>query len=90
MQDGIEPPPIAALHRRRPRISSRSLGIAFQIENMDDAFPDQLALKNLFDGQLGDQNSRAPVLGFDGPSQFLGTHIYEPILARFNHALFPH
>jgi hypothetical protein len=33
---------------------------------MDDAFPDRLALENLFDGQRVDQCGCSAVLAFDG------------------------
>jgi hypothetical protein len=40
--------------------------MALQIEHMDDALPDRLALKNLFHGLDRDQRGRAAVLRFDG------------------------
>src|SRR5689334_15016754 len=49
VQNGIEPPFVTSLYRARPRIGSGGLGIALQVEDVDGAPPDSLALERLFD-----------------------------------------
>jgi hypothetical protein len=58
--------------------------MALQIEDVDHAFPYGLALENLFDGQLGDPNSRAPVLGFDGLFQLAGAYLAHKLGSLFS------
>jgi hypothetical protein len=56
--------------------------MSLQIEDMYDAIPNRVAVKNLFYRQLSDESSRSPVLGFDGLCQLECAHFHEPILAR--------
>jgi hypothetical protein len=63
MQHCIEPAFVASVHRRRPRIGHSSAGMVVQIENMNGAFLDCLALEDLFDRLGTDPNGGTAVLG---------------------------
>ncbi len=50
MRHGKEPPLLATLDRRWPRIGSRGLGMAFEVEHVPNAFPEGLAVVSFIDG----------------------------------------
>ena len=50
--------------------------MAFQIEDVDDPFPDCLAFENLFDTQLGDALGRSAMLALHHPFKLVGANFH--------------
>ena len=66
VQHGKEAPLGATLDSQRPSVGTGSLGVILQVKDMDNAFPNRLALKRLFDWDRLGERSRTAMLGFDG------------------------
>ena len=50
--------------------------MALQIEDVHNAFPDGLALENLFDGQCVDQRGLSAVLAFNRSLELVDAHFH--------------
>lgn len=50
--------------------------MALEVENVDYAFPDGLALECLFDGHRLDERGCAAVLGFNSLSELFGVYVH--------------
>jgi hypothetical protein len=66
---GIDPALVALIDGRGPRVSACGRRMVGKIEDVDDAFPNRLALEDFTDGNGLGERGVAPVLGFDSVLQ---------------------